>query len=151
MSTEHVYTPPLRRLILAYYLLPIAASLVGWLVRLFVDALQGDPIDWIYLISWIAGFVSIWSLMSFIWIGLNCNWFVIKVDPTSISGGASLGGRKSILLSQIDRVRTQKQSWWHWLFHYRQIWDMNGKSISLSELYFPREQVIAILTEIGCE
>ena len=125
--------------------------LLGNLIRQFIDVLKGNPFDWIDLqITVFGALIGILTGIS-LWVGLNLDWFTIKISENEISGPTDWGGRRSILLSQIDRARTLEQNWLQRLSRVRGIWDTQGNHFTLDEWNFSPEQIAEILAMIGCE
>lgn len=151
MNTERIFRPPLKRLMLSKVLFLVLPMVLGNFVRQFIDVLKGRPFDWIDLQTTLFGALIGMLIYISLWVGLNLDWFTIKIGENEISGPTAWGGRQSILRSQIDRARTLEQNWLQRLGRERGIWDTQGNRFTLDEWNFSPEQVAEILAMIGCE
>ncbi len=150
-DSEQIYNPPVWRLLLIIYVLPVVGSFLGWFVDHNSEILSGrlDKLWDSTPIFLIVAFVAI--IWSFLLIGLNRDWYAIKIDKVSISGQASFGGRTVILLNELDKERTRLRAATIKLFRVWIIWDKLGNKIAIPEFLFLNDQIADILKAIGCE
>lgn len=147
---ERTYIPSVRRLLLVNYLLPIAAAMFGVVISYVPELLQGIDVNWRSSVSVLEAYLLAATVANLLLIGLNRDWFAIKIDAETISGPALFGGRKSIRRTEIDQKKTAQQSGVAKLLGSRQVSDTCGNNISLSGLYFSSEQINEILANVGC-
>lgn len=148
-SSGHIYNPPLWRLLLGVFVLPVAAAFWGWISWNLPDILSGRFDRWLDSASFLISFSLAAVFWSCLLIGFNRDWFAIIIDRDAISGPASLGGRKVIRRSELDRERTQRQNALDKLFRIRKVWDQKGNSIMINKLYFRDDQLEEMQKLIG--
>lgn len=148
---QQVYSPPVWRLLLVVYVLPVTGVFLGWFSRYLPEILNGRPDKWLHNSSFFLSFAFGAAIWTFLLVGLNRDWYAIKIDNISISGQANFGGRKVILRSELDRERTQLQTALDKLFRVWKVWDKNGNKITVQGLLFSRDQIANILKAIDCE
>jgi hypothetical protein len=150
-DSEQIYNPPVWRLLLAVYVVPVAGMFLGWFSSYLPEILNGRLDKWLDNSSFFLSFAFGAAIWTFLLIGLNRDWYAIKIDKVSISGQANLGGRKVILRSELDKEKTRLRTTTDKLFRVWNVWDKNGNKIAIQGLFFPSEQIADIFKAIGCE
>ncbi len=148
---EQIYNPPVWRLLLAVYGIPVAGVFLGWFSSYLPEILNGRPDQWLNNSSFFLSVAFGAAIWTFLLVGLNRDWYAIKIDEVSISGQANFGGRKVILRSELDKERTQLRTATDKLFRVWTVWDRHGNKIAIQGLFFPRGQIVDIFKAIGCE
>ncbi|HLO30167.1 MAG TPA: hypothetical protein VK249_13570 [Anaerolineales bacterium] len=150
-DSEQIYNPPVWLLFLAVYVVSVAGVFLGWFSSYLPEILNGRLDKWLDNSSFFLSFAFGAAIWTFLLIGLNRDWYAIKIDKVSISGQANLGGRKVILRSELDKEKTRLRTTTEKLFRVWNVWDKNGNKIAIQGLFFPSEQIADIFKAIGCE
>ncbi len=153
-NTSHdkrTYNPPVWRLLLFYFALPVTAALLGWVSRYLWDILNGRPENWLGISSSILTLAFAWAFWSFLLIGFNRDWFAIEIDDVSISGQASFGGRRVLLLNELDVEKSKRRTSLDRLSKVWTIWDKKRNRISINGWLFTDDQIAEILGILGLD
>ncbi len=150
-DSQQVYNPPVWRLLLVIYVIPVTGALLGWVIRYSPEIWNGRPDKWLQNSSFFLVFAfgaAIWTILL---VGLNRDWFAIKIDHVSIAGQANFGGRKVVLRTELDKDRTRQRTGIDKLFGVWKVWDKEGNQIVIQGLLFSSHQIARILRAIDCE
>ena len=75
----------------------------------------------------------------------------IAVDPLSVTGPSSNGGRGTIFFAAMDRERSASRSWLDVAMGYQSVYSRSGEAISFSRREFDPDELRALLALLGLD
>ncbi len=148
-DNKQTYTPSVWRLLLVLCVLPVTATFLGWLSMYSLNILNGRVEKWLDVSGLLINAVIASAFWSLLLIGFNRDWFAIEIDDSSISGQAIFGGRRMLLLNELDVEKTKQRTILDKLCKEWTIWDKKKNKIVINGWLFPDDQITEILRILG--
>lgn len=150
-ETQYVYKPSLLRLIFFFVCIPILFVLLGWSTRLVIDYSASNIGNLGQQVSSIGITTLTYAVMSFIFLLLNKDQFVVTINPKILTGPANvslIGNLETFPIERIDREKLMFRTFWEKFWHKKVIWSKDGEKIIISRFCYSREQEQEIIQNL---